>query len=201
MPTSPRQMKPILRKSPANSYFPWVDVGLDPYERNVRCPYKRKCAARDSMRRNRFLIILADMKNGGCEGEVDEQGQKVHDRRDDRGGHDCRVEAELLGQQRKRAADELCKEDRHGHGKAHDERDPRIDRFGPQEQMVDQHDLREAGHSQANTAEHSHADLFPDDLENVAELDLVQADAADDGDTGLLLGCMIWFVWLPKTNC
>ena len=35
-----------------------------------------------------FLIILADMKNGGCEGEVDEQGQEVHDRRDDRGGHD-----------------------------------------------------------------------------------------------------------------
>ena len=31
MPTSPRQMKPILRKSPANSYCPWVDVGIDPY--------------------------------------------------------------------------------------------------------------------------------------------------------------------------
>ena len=31
MPTSPRHDAPILRKSPANSYCPWVDVGIDPY--------------------------------------------------------------------------------------------------------------------------------------------------------------------------
>ena len=29
MPASPRQENPFLRKSSANSYFSWVDVGID----------------------------------------------------------------------------------------------------------------------------------------------------------------------------
>ncbi|CAH0538358.1 hypothetical protein [Oscillospiraceae bacterium] len=32
MPASPRQENPFLRKSSANSYCSWVDVGIDPYE-------------------------------------------------------------------------------------------------------------------------------------------------------------------------
>ena len=54
--------------------------------------------------------------------------------------------------------------------------------------MVDEHDFAEAGDGEADAAEHSHADFLPDDLKNVAELDLVQADTADDRDAGLRAG-------------
>ena len=117
MPTSPRQvatdLSRIFGEFVTSLGSMWASTPTkETYvvHTNENAPHGTPCGA------IAFLIILADMKNGGCEGEVDEQGQEVHDRRDDRGGHDCRVEAELLGQQRKRAADELCKEDRYGHG-------------------------------------------------------------------------------------
>ena len=102
MPTSPRQdatdLSRILGEFVTSLGSMWASTPTkETYVVHTKnAPHGTPCGA------IAFLIILADMKNGGCEGEVDEQGQKVHDRRDDRGGHDRRVEAELFGQQRKR---------------------------------------------------------------------------------------------------
>lgn len=84
--------------------------------------------------------------------------------------------------------DELRHEDGQRHRDANHKGDRARDALVVHQQMVDEHDLREAGRRQTDAAEHRDADLLPHDAEQIAELDLVEADAADDGDARLRTG-------------
>ena len=124
----------------------------------------------------------------GREREVHQQRQKVNDGGDDRGGHDRRVKAELLGKQRKRRADHFCKADCHGHRDADHKGDHVGDALALEQEHVHKDDLCKARHRQTDAAEDGDTDLLPDDAADVAELDLVQADTADDRDARLRAG-------------
>ena len=63
------------------------------------------------------------MQHRARNAEVDQQGKRVYNGRDERTGHDGRVKTDALCKHRQRAADEFCGEHRYNKRAAHNDGD------------------------------------------------------------------------------
>lgn len=112
------------------------------------------------------------MQQGGGDAEVDDQGDRVDDGRDERRRHHGGVEAELLRDHRQGTANELRDKDGDHHSQADHQRDGNGDALVVEHQTVEQHDLREVRDRQRDTAQERDAGFLEYDLKDILELDL-----------------------------
>ena len=117
--------------------------------------------------------------------EVYHQRDSVHYRGDERRRHDSRVKAELLGDHRQGTAHELGYEYRDHHGQAYHKGDQYRDMVVVQYKAVKQHQLSEVDRGEGDAAQQRDSRLFEYYLEYILELDLTQAQRADDGNARL----------------
>ena len=105
--------------------------------------------------------------------EVDRKGDRVYDRRDQGTCHYSGVKAEPVGKKRQEASDRLSEQNDQHQSAAYDGRDLESD-------SVQQHKLYKVTDGKCDAAERSDPDLFPERLQRVAKLDLLQGNTTDD---------------------
>ena len=100
--------------------------------------------------------------------EENEQCQRIYNGGDKRAGHDGRVKADFLSQDRQHTSDDLCNYD----GKE------QSDRNGDHDQdanfiLEDQH-FQEIDNCQRQTADDAYPEFFPQCPENIFEMNFIQ---------------------------
>lgn len=113
--------------------------------------------------------------------EVEDQREGVYDGCNKGGGHYGGVKSYFLGEQRKRSAHKLGDQYRAKQSQGYHQCLLRRNAVS-QEQIVDQEDLDDVAGAKDNAAKHSHAELLEDDAKNIAQADLPQRQATDNGD-------------------
>ena len=118
------------------------------------------------------------MKDDRRESEVNEQRDRVNNRRDKGACHNRRVKAQFFRQKRKGAADHLGTANGNNQRQADGQRDHNSD-------TVDQQELDEIADRKGHAAQQSNPHLFPDDLKDIPKLKLTEREASDHGGRGL----------------
>ena len=105
--------------------------------------------------------------------EVRGDGDHVCQRCDHRAGHQCRVDADLLGDERQHTADALCCDDDHDHGRAYGERD--TDRL-----VLEYIDAQEIHGTERHTDDKADPQFLPEDAERVIRIEVTDGNTAND---------------------